>query len=172
MFALIVQNSIRFVLLILLQGLVLNNIRLNGYINPYVYVLFIMLLPFETPRWVVLTLGFITGLSADYFTGTIGMHASATVFLAFVRSYILKLIAPREGYEFGTQPRLQEMGFTWFLFYCSIMVVSHHSWLYLIEAFRFSAMPDALLKSLFSSGLTILLIFFFQFLGFKVKQRT
>ena len=46
-----VRNIIRFVFLVLLQVLILNNIQFSGYINPYFYIYFILLLPFDTPRW-------------------------------------------------------------------------------------------------------------------------
>ena len=72
-----------FILLLLIQLLVLNNINLGGYINPYVYLLFILLLPYGTPRWVLLLVGFFTGLVVDYFSNTLGLHASATLILAF-----------------------------------------------------------------------------------------
>ena len=41
-----------FAILIVAQLLVFNNIEFSGYVNPYVYVLFILMLPFEIPRLV------------------------------------------------------------------------------------------------------------------------
>jgi len=72
-------NSIRFIGLVLLQVLILNHIRIGGYINPYVYGLYILLLPFSTPKWLVLFAGFSIGLSVDIFMSTAGLHAGATV---------------------------------------------------------------------------------------------
>jgi len=56
-----------FVILIVTQLLVFNNIELSGYINPYVYVLFILLLPFDVPRVVLLLSAFLLGLCIDLF---------------------------------------------------------------------------------------------------------
>ena len=50
----VVGNTLRFIFLVLLQVLILNNIQLSGYLNPFLYVLFILMLPFETPKWLVL----------------------------------------------------------------------------------------------------------------------
>jgi rod shape-determining protein MreD len=63
----IITSILRFVVLILVQVLILNNIHLGGYINPYLYVLFILLLPIETPKWAVLILAFFLGLGVDIY---------------------------------------------------------------------------------------------------------
>ncbi len=97
------RNIIRFVLLVLFQVLVFNNIQLGGYLNPYIYVLFLLLMPFETPRWLLLVAAFTLGISIDVFSNTLGIHTSATVFMAFIRPFVLDFIAPRDGYEIGTQ---------------------------------------------------------------------
>ena len=78
----ILKNIIRFVVLVFIQVAILNNIQISGFINPYMYVLFILLLPFETPNWILLVLSFFLGLSIDIFSNTLGMHASASVFMA------------------------------------------------------------------------------------------
>ena len=67
MINLYVRNIGRFIVLVLFQVLVLNNIQFSGYVNPFMYVLFILLLPFETPRWLLLLSGFLLGLSVDIF---------------------------------------------------------------------------------------------------------
>lgn len=66
------QNIIRFVLLVLAQVLILNNIQFLGYINPYIYILFIFSLPYRTPQWLILSLAFILGLTIDIFSKTWG----------------------------------------------------------------------------------------------------
>ena len=76
------ENIFRFILLILFQVLILDHVELGGYLNPFLYVMFILMLPFETPDWLVLLLGFITGLTLDMFTDTIGMHTASCVWLA------------------------------------------------------------------------------------------
>jgi rod shape-determining protein MreD len=153
-----------FVVIVLVQVLVLNNIQLSGFINPYLYVLFLLLLPFETPNWFQLFLGFFLGLTIDIFSGTIGIHTSATVFLAYLRPHILNLMAPREGYETGTLPRIYYYGFRWFLQYTVILVLAHHIFLFFMEAFRFSDFFTTLLRALVSAFFSILLILISQFI--------
>lgn len=166
----IINNSIRFVVLILLQVLLLNNIQFSGLINPFLYVLFILSLPIETPIWLVLILGFFTGITVDAFCDTMGLHATATTFMAYMRGYILKLFAPREGYEFGMKPTLYSLGTAWFAYYSGILVVLHHLVLFYLEIFRFSEFFFTLGKVILSSTITIVLIFTAQFIIYKRKE--
>lgn len=43
------MNIIRFVLLVITQVLIVNHIRLGGYVHPYIYLIFVMLLPINMP---------------------------------------------------------------------------------------------------------------------------
>ena len=81
----VLQNIVSFVVLVLVQVLVLNNIHFMGYINPYVYVLFILLLPVRFSRLFTLILAFALGLIIDAFSNTYGIHAFSTVLIAFLR---------------------------------------------------------------------------------------
>ena len=167
MINLIPRNIVRFIILVLFQILVLNNIQFSGYVNPFMYVLFILLLPFETPRWLLLVSGFLLGLSIDVFSGTIGMHAAATVLMAYLRPYVLSLISPRDGYESGTYPRLYYFGFTWFLHYAVILVFIHHLVLFYLEVFRLSEFFSTFLRVILSSFFSISLVILSQYIVYR-----
>src|SRR5207253_3060502 len=128
---------IRFVLLVFVQVTILNNIHLHGLFNPYIYPLFILLLPLETPAWLLMLLGFFTGLVIDFYLNTLGMHAAATVFLAFLRPYMIKLLKPAAGYQPGDAPTISSMGFLWFITYASFLIFIHHLTLFIIETLSF-----------------------------------
>ncbi len=166
----IIRNIIRFVVLILFQVLILKNIELGRFINPFIYVLFIIALPFETPKWLLLVCGFVLGITIDMFYDTMGMHAAAGVFMAYIRPSILNLFSPREGYEFGTQPTIQYLGVPWFLSYSGILIVLHHFVLFYLEVFRFSEFFPTLLRVIVSSIFTILLVAVTQYLFNNKKQ--
>ena len=153
-----------FIVVILLQVLLFNNIQFSGYVNPFVYIMFILLLPFEIPAWLLLLISFGTGTVIDIFTGTPGMHASATVLAGFVRPYILRFISPREGYEPGVNPSMVIYGFRWFLHYTALIVVVHHTLLFYIEVFRFQDFFRTLLRVLLSSVFTITFILLLEFI--------
>lgn len=167
---LIVRNIFRFVFLILLQVLILNNIQFLGYINPYLYILFIMLLPFSAPRWLLLGSAFLLGLSVDFFSNTGGLHCASTVFLAFLRPGILKAIATNIDYNDLTEPNVFDLGIKWFLLYSVLMTLSHHTFLFVIEIFRLSEFFYTFVKILFSSVFTLLLIFVSQYLFYRHKS--
>ena len=152
------NNLKRFLFLVLLQVMVLNHVQWSGYVNPYIYILFIMLLPLETPKWAVLLLGFTTGLIIDMFGNTSGLHAAASTLLAFARPGILNLIAPRDGYEPETAFTPQKMGLNWFLAYVIMLTVIHHFFYFYVEVFRFDEFFYTFFKALVNSAITILLI--------------
>ena len=164
------KNILRFILLVLVQVLIIKNIELGRFINPFVYVLFIIVLPFETPKWMLLVVGFILGITVDMFYDTPGMHAAACVFIAFVRPSVLNWFSPREGYEFGMQPSIQYLGVPWFLSYSAILIVLHHLVLFYLEVFRFSESFSTLLRVVISASFTLLLVVVSQYLFNKKKE--
>lgn len=166
----ILRNIIRFILLVLLQVLVIKNIELGKFINPFIYVLFIIALPFETPKWLLLLSGFVLGISIDMFYDTMGLHAAAGVFMAFIRPSILNLFSPREGYEFGTQPTIQYLGVPWFVSYSGILILLHHFVLFYLEIFRFSEFLHTLMRVVISSIFTLLLVIITQYLFNRKKE--
>ncbi|MEI6815012.1 MAG: rod shape-determining protein MreD [Bacteroidota bacterium] len=169
MISTIISNVVRFFVLVAVQVIILNNVELNGFINPFMYVLFIMLLPFETPGWMLLVFSLLMGLMVDLFSNTLGMHAGASVFIAYVRPWIIKIISPRDGYESESRPTIVNMGFRWFLIYSILMVFFHHFVLFFLEAFRFQEFFETLFRVILSSILTIVLILISQYLFTKNK---
>ena len=167
MIRLLSRNIIRLIVLVLVQIMVFNNIQISGYLIPNFYILFILLLPFETPRWLLLVSAFVLGISVDLFTQTPGMHAAATVFMAFIRPWVLEMSSPRDGYETGTFPRLYYYGFQWFLRYTVILVLAHHLVLFYIEVFRFTEFFSTLLRVLLSSLFSIILIMLSQYFIYR-----
>ncbi len=162
-------NIFRFVLLAFLQLFILNNIQFSGYVNPYLYVMFVLLLPFETPGWLLLISAFAMGLVIDVASTTIGYHTVATVFMAYLRYHLLRFIAPHDGYESGMSPTIQSLGLQWFFKYTSILVAAHHLVLFWTESFSFGDLVPATFRALASSVFTILLIFIYQFLTMRPR---
>jgi rod shape-determining protein MreD len=160
----ILRFGLIFILLILLQVLLFNNIQFSGYVNPYVYIMFILLLPVEIPAWLLLIISFFTGFIIDLFAGTPGMHTSATVLAGFVRPFILRIISPRDGYEPGADPSILIYGFKWFLIYTSIIVIIHHTALFYLEVFRFTDFLRTLLRVLLSSLFSITFIVLLEYI--------
>ena len=158
----IITNAARFLGLLLLQGLVLKRISLGWdgvlYLNVLLYPLFIILIPFRTPRTAQLLLAFALGMLLDFFYDSPGVHASAGVFTAFIRPFILRRMAPRDGYNINHSPTLRRMGLTWFLTYASIMLAFHLFFYFSVEAFTFVFLGEIILKTIFSYVLSMIFI--------------
>jgi hypothetical protein len=164
----IINHILRIAFLILLQCLVVNKmLLLDGLILPFVYVFGILMLPFETPRWLLLILGFSIGLIMDYFTGMMGLHASACLFLTFMQPLVQKFLSPREGYDATQRPTVQSMGLGWYLAYAGILVFMHHGWLLFLEVFRLSSFFDTLVHVVLSSLATLIFLTIGQYLIYK-----
>ncbi|HKK42640.1 MAG TPA: rod shape-determining protein MreD [Bacteroidales bacterium] len=159
----IIRYVLIFVFLVLLQVLVFDNIQFSGYVNPYVYIMFLLLLPVEIPSWLLLILAFILGLTIDLFSGSPGMHSSATLLAGFVRPYVLRVISPRDGYEAGAGPSMQTYGFRWFLTYTVIIVLVHHTALFYLEVFRLSGFFRTFARILISSFFSVSFILFLEY---------
>jgi rod shape-determining protein MreD len=120
--------------------------------------MFILLLPVEISPWLLLIISFFTGLTIDFFIGTPGLHASATVLSGFLRPYVLRLISPRDGYDPGATPSMEIYGFRWFLIYTLFIVLIHHFSLFYLEVFRFADFLRTLLRVLLSSVFSVTFI--------------
>lgn len=161
----------QFILLCLLQVLIFNNLNLGGYVNPFPYIYLILMLPISMGRIPVLLVGFFLGLTVDVFSNTGGMHAAATTLIAFYRPLYIKAQSPREGYELTAVPSIKQFGITWFIPYALLLVVMHHSVLFLLEAFRFSDFFHTFLKAVLSSGLTMVIIVFIEYTFVNERRR-
>jgi hypothetical protein len=167
----IIKICVRFIVLVLVQVLVVQNINLTGYVILLPYVLFILSLPFETNKVLVMLLSFVLGVVIDFFYDSSGLHASACTAMGFARYYVLKYIAPREGYDAGVRPTVDDMGAGWYLRYAGTLVVTHHFILFYLEIFRFSEFFHTLLRVILSSAGTCALIYIIQFIFFTRGRR-
>ncbi|HEY0898226.1 MAG TPA: rod shape-determining protein MreD [Sphingobacteriaceae bacterium] len=169
--ATIITNLIRFIVLVLLQVLFLKNTGYYNLATPYLYILFILLLPFEIPNFLLFLLAFITGLTVDVFYDTLGLNAAACSLLALVRILFISVTVQKDGFDNEPEPRLGLMGFRWFFFYAVILTFFHHLVLFTFEVFRFSEVPYILLRALLSSLFTVFLILVAEFIFFRRKVR-
>jgi len=167
MINLVLRNIGRFIFLVLLQVLILDNIQFSEYVNPFMYVLFILLMPFETPGWLLLIMAFTLGFTVDLFEHTPGLHSTASVFMAFLRPTVLKILSPRDDYEPNTFPRVFYYGFNWFLKYAAILIFAHHLVLFYLEVFSFTDFFSTMFKVVLSSLSTLILVMLSQYLIYK-----
>lgn len=166
MYNTLIRNILRFIGLFLIQVFIIDNIRLGHFIHPCVYVLFVMLLPFDTPHWSLIINGFLIGFAVDIFNGTPGLNAAATVLMAYVRPNIISLTTRKSDIEGKTSPSVSEMGLQWFYLYMVLLLIIHNLTLFMLEAFSFHliglVLLDTLLSVIISSFVIVLIIYIFK----------
>ncbi len=168
----ILKQAWLFIVLVLVQILVLNRIQISGFLNPYLYVLFILFLPVGINRSILMVLSFFVGLVIDIFSNTPGMHAGACVLIAFIRPLIIKTLSSRDTLSPDSCPSLREYGWPWYIKYASVAVLCHHFFLFFIEQFDHLFFWSTLLRIILSSVATVVLIIVAQFfLPVKVDRR-
>ncbi len=152
----IIQNSLRFVLLVFFQVLLLNNINIDGYINPYPYILFILLFPLDGNKALLIFLSFLLGLSIDIFEDSGGVHAAACAFIAYIRPVVLKY-SFGVSYEYNSV-KIKKAEPMERLTYIVSLVFAHHFIMFALEIFSFQHIVLLLKSTLFSGLFTIVVI--------------
>ena len=167
----IIINAIRFIGLVFVQVFLLKNITLYNLSIPYLYILFILLLPFKTPNILLFLLAFLMGITIDAFYDTPGLHASACVLLAFVRILFISITVQKDGFDNEPEPTLSIMGFRWFFTYALILTLFHHFFLFNLEVFRWSEIQYTFSRFILSSIFTVFLMLVSGLLFFRRKER-
>lgn len=166
----VVLNSIRFVLFVLFQVLILNNIEPGFGIYPMIYPLFIFMLPFQLGTVPLMLLSFVFGLVIDSFSNTFGLHASSAVIMAFFRPLIFKWLSPRDGYESVESVNVYSMGGRWFLYAYGTLLLIHNTWFFFIESFKLNEFLWILLKIGLSAPTSFILSLLVQFIFVSNKK--
>ncbi|MCF8324940.1 MAG: hypothetical protein K9I84_08275 [Leadbetterella sp.] len=153
-------------LYLFLQVFIVRNLVFFEVAFCFVYISIILFLPSNTPVSVVLLIAFLTGLSVDLFYNTAGMHASASLLLAFLRSYIIKVLFPTKGLDTELVISLDGMGMERFIRYIVILTFIHHLYLFFLEAGSLNYFLNTSLKVvasvMFTSVVTFLLHVYFK----------
>lgn len=160
----ILKYTFLFLLLVVMEIFVVAKFNIHFYLNPHIYLMFIIILPVFTNRYLIIFLGFLMGFTIDQFLGTGGLHAAATVIMAYLRQVLLSAFAPREGYGKDDFLSIGKFGLVNFLFYCGFMILIHHFFLFFFELFTFSNFLFTLVRTLASTLLSLLFILGIHFL--------
>lgn len=161
-------NIARFILLLAAQVAIFNKMDFFGYVNPYPYILFILLFPVNGNKYGLLLASFLLGIIMDMFSNSGGVHATAALFLAYMRPTFFKF-SFGISYEYQTvriNDKLTPERFSFIL----VSVIFHHFILFVLEAFRISFFWDILLTTFFSTIFTIILCITIIYL-FKPSKR-
>lgn len=158
----VINSGLRFVLLLVVQVFVFNQVGWGWggrtYLFVLVYPLFVALLPLRTPRPLVILLGFLLGLSVDFFSETLGLHAGALTFTAYCRPFLLKLLRPREGYNIKAHPSVDDLGGSWMVRYLTLLLLIHLLAFFVLQTFSLYFVGEIALKTLLSLPASLVVV--------------
>lgn len=167
--SIVFSNIVRFLFLFLLQVLVFQGYNASGegimsYVHIFIYPIFILLLPHDIPNWALILLGFLMGISVDFFYNSIGVNASASVLTATVRPYILRLQEPKGGYAPNQSPTRYRLGTAPYFRYAAILFFIHLFWYYCMERFTIAYINDIMIRTFVSFLVSMPIVMIHAFL--------
>jgi hypothetical protein len=166
----LITHIFRFIVFLGLQILLVRNLVLFDAAFCFLYIGFLLFLPIQMPKVMLLLLAFVSGITVDIFYDTIGVNAAAAVLLAYLRPYVLLVLTPRDDYEKSDSVNVHVMGWRWFAVYSLFLIFVHHLALFFLELGSFRQVGFTLVKVLLSTIFTFLVLVIIQLLFFSTRR--
>ena len=160
-----IKYILQLPLLLLVQVYILNEVLFASYINPFLYLILIIIMPFKTPKWYLLVYAVSCGLLIDVFSGNLGIHSTACLILAIIKNPISKITIPHIIIEENHELTVQKTGGKSFLLFSFILIFMHHLILFVLEHASFDF--HIFLKVLLSTIITTIIIAITQLFFYK-----
>ena len=160
----IVKQLIHAFLIFMIQVLIFRTTALFGVASCFIYLGFIIQLPFAFPTMTNLFITFFYTLAIDIFFDTPGIHTCAALFIIFIRPNVIRLLTPQGGYESLENVSVFTMGIEWHAIYALILVFIHTFIVFSIESIGSFSLGTNLLKIVSTTILTVFTILLYQFL--------
>lgn len=168
----VLRNISRFLLLLFIQIFICNYVHLLGFINPYIYIFALLLLPLTIPKSAQYLIAFATGFIVDIFAMTYGIHASASLVIIFIRPYVISALTVGKNKETQTTvPVPGQKDFKWLLIYTLILVFTHHFLITMMELFTFRRFWITIGTTLLNTIFTTFVILSIQYIFTPTKKR-
>lgn len=152
-----ISNSLRFIALVFAQIVVFNNLNLFGFINPLIYISWVLFFPFRKNISLLLIFSFLLGLSIDFFSDSGGINAAATLFIAYIRTPVLKIVLKKSDFDFVLF-NIRTISFGKALLFVSLLTLIHHFIVFSMAYFSFKEFTSVLSNTILTSIFTVLLI--------------
>ena len=144
----------RYVLVMVLQVLLFNQLQLLGVCHPYIYILCLLMMPITLPHSADMFIGAAVGLVMDAFCNTPGIHMAACILVMFMRPYLLGVIVNDKD-RLNEQISIHSLGLEAMVKYTAVLVVVHHLMVFMIASWGWTHLGFVLLETVVSSILTI-----------------
>ena len=161
-----IKQIVRYIVVMLLQVLLIDQLQLWGVCHPYLYVMCLLMMPITLHHHADILIGAVAGLIMDVFCNSIGVHMASCILLMFIRPYLIGAIVSDKD-RLNEQISLRAIDMEAFVKYVVILVLLHHLMVFTLAAWSWQHMGFALLETLVSSTITILLIIGYNIMKFK-----
>lgn len=156
----------RYILVMILQVLLFDQLQLLGVCHPYIYVLCLLMMPITLSHSADMIIGAIAGLLMDIFCNSMGVHTAACIFIMFIRPYLIGAIVNDKD-RLNEQISLRSLGMEALLRYVVILVVIHHLIVFMLAAWNWAHIGFVLVETLVSSLVTISIIMGYNSLRYR-----
>ncbi|MCR5050349.1 MAG: hypothetical protein K6A36_04625 [Paludibacteraceae bacterium] len=151
------KQIIRYVVIMVLQVLLVDQLQLLGVCHPFIYVMCLLLMPITSHRNTEMVIGALAGLVMDVFSNSLGVHIGACIFVMFLRPYVLGMLVTDID-RLNEQVSLRSLGAGALIKYTVILVLIHHLAVFMLAAWSWSHFGYVLLETIVSGLLTILFV--------------
>ena len=160
------KQLIRYILVMMLQVLLFDQLQLWGACHPYIYILCLLMMPITLPHSVDMLIGALVGITMDIFCNTLGIHTATCILIMFIRPYLLGVIVNDKD-RLNEQICLRSVGMEALVKYVVILVVLHHLMVFSLAAWSWAHMGFVLLETIVSCVITIAIIIGYNILAYK-----
>ncbi|MCD7963947.1 MAG: rod shape-determining protein MreD [Rikenellaceae bacterium] len=166
-----IEYSILFLIVSFLQIFLFNHLYMGYFVNPFIYLSFIILLPIDMRDYKILLLGLFTGLVMDFFMGSPGINVMATVLVSFCRPALIRFFMVKDDIEKGGIPNVDKMGLVKFLNYSFLMVFLHAAAFFMLESMSFAGIAYTFLKIIVNTIGTVFTVYICQLLFLSKRSK-
>ena len=160
------RQIVRYVIVMVLQVLLFDQLQLWGACHPYVYVLCLLMMPITLPHSVDMLIGALAGLVMDLFCNSLGIHMAACTLLMYVRPYLLGMVVNDKD-RLNEEICLRTLGLGAMIQYTVTLVLVHHFAVFMLAAWSWAHIGFVLLETAVSGVVTILLIISYNILKYR-----
>ena len=153
-----------------MQVLIGSGLNFYGLFNPKMYPVFLLLLPRNIKPVFAMLIGFFYGALIDLLCNTYGFGIAASVFICFIKPYILQLIY-NKSIEEESEISVKVQGENFVLTYLFIGLFLFHLFYFFVELGELANIFYILFKTILSALLALILYVIFYMLFFSIPER-
>jgi hypothetical protein len=153
-----INNILRFIGLLLIQVTILNRINFGGFINPQIYVLYVILFPYYNKnKGYFLLSSFFLGISIDFFMNSGGINAFSLTLIAFFRQTIFNMIIGKQ--DKNESISFHEIPMAKAITYILILTFIHTTSIFWLENFSFDQLGLMFIRIILSTIYSTVIIY-------------